>query len=297
MKLVPTNLGRGAGSALLRFKKNSPTVFFVGGVVGVVGAGVMACRATLQLQHILDTANGDVDDVKKLYLNADATELLDPEHETAYRKELAVVYSTTAMRITRLYGPSIVVGGISIAALTGSHIQLSRRNAALAAAYAVVAKAFEEYRDRVRTEIGEDRETMLYRGFVQEEIVNEEGKKEKVLVVPDGQSSPYARVFDEGNRKFQKDFGLNRFFIQTQEKFANERLKAQGHLFLNQVYESLGFPNVPEGQMVGWIWKDGDGDGYVDFGLLEDENVNFMNGTERCIWLDFNVDGVILEKI
>ena len=297
MSLVPAGLARNAGGALLRFKKNSPTIFFVGGVVGVVGAGVMACRATLQLEHILATSNADVDEVKQKYLNVDTQELLDPEHESAYRKELGSVYATTALRITRLYGPSVVVGGISIAALTGSHIQLSRRNAALAAAYAVVAKAFEEYRDRVKTEIGEERETMLYRGFVKEEIVGEDGKKEKVLVVPDGQSSPYARVFDEGNRKFQKDFGLNRFFVQTQEKFANERLKATGHLFLNEVYESLGFPHVPEGQMVGWVWKDGDGDGYVDFGLLEDENVNFMNGTERCIWLDFNVDGVILDKI
>lgn len=296
MSLVPTSMGRNVGRAVLQFKKNSPTIFFVGGVVGVIGSTVMACRATLQLNHILETANADVEEIKAKYLSPEGA-LLDAQSETEYKKELAKVYSTTAIRIGRLYGPAVAVGGISIAALTGSHISLTRRNAALAAAYGVVAKAFEEYRDRVKAEIGEDKEALIYRGFVKEEIVNEEGKKEKVLVVKNGQSSPYARVFDESNRHFQKDFGLNRFFIQTQQRFANESLRANGHLFLNEVYDALGFERSPEGQQVGWIWKDGEGDGFVDFGLMEDEAIRFMNGTERCVWLDFNVDGVIMDKI
>lgn len=297
MKLIPGSMGRTTGRALLRAKKNSPTIFFVGGIVGVVGSTIMACRATLQLEHILSTANSDVDEVKQKYMKLDTEELIDPSTETQYRKELAKVYATTAMRITRLYGPSVAVGGISIAALTGSHISLTRRNAALAAAYTVVAKAFDEYRERVRTEIGDDKEQLLYRGFVKEEIVNEEGKKEKVLVVPSGQSSPYARLFDESSPKWQKGAGLNRFFIQTQERFANEKLRAQGHLFLNEVYDSLGFERSPEAQMVGWVYKNDEGDGYVDFGLLEDENIRFMNDSEPCIWLDFNVDGPILNMI
>lgn len=295
MSLVPS-MGRNVGRAVLKFKKNSPTIFFVGGVIGVVSSTVMACRATLQLNHILETANGDVEEIKAKYLDPDGA-LLDVQSETEYKKELAKSYSMTAIRIGKLYGPAVAVGGISIAALTGSHISLTRRNAALAAAYGVVAKAFEEYRERVKAEIGDDKEELIYRGFVKEEIVNEEGKKEKVLVVKNGQSSPYARLFDQSNKHFQKDFGLNRFFIQTQEKFANENLRANGHMFLNEVYDALGFERSPEGQQVGWLWKDGDGDGYIDFGLFEDEAVSFMNGTERCVWLDFNVDGIIMDKI
>ena len=292
MNLVPASAAR----AVLKFKKNSPTIFFVGGVIGVVTSTVMACKATLQLNHILETANGDVDEVKSRYLGAQQ-QLLDEMSETEYKKELAKIYATTALRITRLYGPAVAVGGVSIAALTGSHISLTRRNAALAAAYGVVAKAFEEYRERVRAEIGDDKEELIYRGFEQQEIVNEDGKKEKVLVVPEGQSSPYARLFDESNRYFQKDFGLNRFFLQTQEKFANEKLRAHRHLFLNEAYDALGFKRSSEAQMVGWVLTDSEGDGYVDFGLDDDENVKFMNGTERCVWLDFNVDGIILDKI
>jgi len=258
---------------------------------------VLACRATLQLEHILSTANGDVDALRSVYMTQDREAFLDPTKESEYKRELAKVYATTAMRITRLYGPAAALGGVSIAALTGSHVALVRRNAALAAAYGVVAKAFEEYRARVQNEIGEDREQLLYRGFVKQEVAGPDGKKKEVYVVPDGQSSPYARCFDEGNRKFQTEPGMNRFFLQSQETFANQKLKAQGHLFLNEVYDSLGFDRSPEAQQVGWIYEGPDGDGFVDFGLMDDEAASFMAGADQCVWLDFNVDGPILNLI
>jgi len=296
MKLIPS-MGRTAGRAVLKAKKNSPTIFFVGGVIGTISATVLACRATLQLEHILSTANGDVDALRSVYMTQDREAFLDPTKESEYKRELAKVYATTAMRITRLYGPAAALGGVSIAALTGSHVALVRRNAALAAAYGVVAKAFEEYRARVQNEIGEDREQLLYRGFVKQEVAGPDGKKKEVYVVPDGQSSPYARCFDEGNRKFQTEPGMNRFFLQSQETFANQKLKAQGHLFLNEVYDSLGFDRSPEAQQVGWIYEGPDGDGFVDFGLMDDEAASFMAGADQCVWLDFNVDGPILNLI
>lgn len=296
MKLVP-NMGRTAGRAILKAKKNSPTIFFVSGVLGAISATVLACRATLQLEHILGTANGDVEALRAVYMTQGSDEFLDPAKENEYKRELAKVYATTAMRITRLYGPAAVVGGVSIAALTGSHVALARRNAALAAAYGVVAKAFEEYRGRVQQEIGDDREQLLYRGFVKEEIVGDDGKKKDVYVVPEGQSSPYARCFDETNRKWQPEPGMNRFFLNSQEVFANQKLKAQGHLFLNEVYDSLGFERSPEAQQVGWLYEGKEGDGFVDFGLMDDESADFMAGTNQCVWLDFNVDGPILNKI
>ena len=96
--------------------------------------------------------------------------------------------------------------------------------------------------------------------------------------------------------------------MKSKQAFANEKLKAKGHLFLNEVYESLGFPEVPEGQIVGWIYdprKDIDGregDDYIDFGFYDkvftSEAVReFINGAEPCVWLDFNVDGVVWDLI
>jgi len=61
----------------------------------------------------------------------------------------------------------------------------------------------------------------------------------------------------------------------------------------------LGIERSSAGSVVGWtLTRDGgEGDDYVDFGMFEAANANFINGTERSIILDFNVDGVIYNKL
>ena len=59
-------------------------------------------------------------------------------------------------------------------------------------------------------------------------------------------------------------------------------------------------PKTKAGQVVGWVYDPEHpvGDNYVDFGLfdLDRERVRrFVNGDERNILLDFNVDGNIWE--
>ena len=111
--------------------------------------------------------------------------------------------------------------------------------------------------------------------------------------------SMYARWFNETCKGWSKDAELNRMFLETQQRFANERLKAQGYLFLNDVYDMLGMPRTKKGCIVGWIYdeKNPVGDNYVDFDLLSDRNQDFINGYERTVLLDFNVDGYILDAI
>jgi hypothetical protein len=70
-------------------------------------------------------------------------------------------------------------------------------------------------------------------------------------------------------------------------------------VFLNEVYEQLGIPASRAGAVVGWTILPG-GDGYIDFGIFDGENSSarmFVNGHEKSILLDFNVDGVIYNKI
>jgi hypothetical protein len=79
-------------------------------------------------------------------------------------------------------------------------------------------------------------------------------------------------------------------------------LEKKGYLFLNDVYEMLGFERTKAGQVVGWIYNldDPNGDNHVDFGIYDGNNADkrqFVNGLERAILLDFNVDGPILDLI
>lgn len=295
MKLIPTGLSRTIARQVLLTKKNSPHIFFVGGVAGLFGSTFLACRATLQLDEKLDDIKADLDTVKSLHNEPMGDQGVYPD-EKEYYKDLLHVYGKSAKSLGRLYGPSLAVGAVSVAALTGSHIQLTRRNAALTATLASALKAYDEYRLRVQEEIGKERELDIYRA-TKTEVVDGEGKKKQIVKVTDPNGlSIYARIFDETSPYWEKSNEDNRVFLQMQQNYLNHRLHAYGHVFLNEAYDKLGFERTSAGAIVGWV-LDGEGDGYVDFGLFEASSSRFTNGLERNIILDFNVDGVIYDKI
>lgn len=283
---MPAGLTRAAGRHILVAKKNSPHIFFAGGIIGVTGATVLACKATLQLEPIINEVKENVELIKN-----DVKVVAKEDKE----KFVAACYIKGSMKIVKLYGPSIALGAASIAALTGSHVQLTRRNAALSATLALVSQAYEDYRARIRQELGEEKELDLYRGIVEKEETVD-GKKQISRIGDPTKHSPYARFFDEMSINWEKSAELNRIFVQCQQSYMNQILHARGHVFLNEVYDALGLERSQAGAVVGWV-RNGDGDGYIDFGMFVPDNARFVNNMERSCLLDFNVDGVIYDKI
>lgn len=296
MKLIPDGATRLVARQVLIAKKNSPHFFFAGGLVGVLGATVLACRATLRLEENLDDVRADL---QKTKTNAELAKS-DPDEaytDQDYYKDIGQVYIRSLNKFGRLYGPAVVVGGVSIAALTGSHIQLARRNTALTITLAAVSKAYEDYRIRVQEAVGREKEQELYHAVRTQEIDGEGKKKDLVKAANPNEWSPYARFFDETSPNFVKNAEYNRTFIEVQQTYANHKLRSCGHLFLNEVYDSLGFERTPAGAVVGWLWNSEEGDNYIDFGLYEAYNVTMKHNAEPRMLLDFNVDGIIYEKI
>lgn len=295
MKLVPIAIGKMVAHQGLLAQKNSPTFLFAGGVVGVVGSTVLACRATLKLQDVLDGAQSDLA-TSKVVAETKPEEYSEQDRQ----RDTALIYIRTSMKIVRLYTPAIVLGGASIAALTSSHNQLTRRNAALTAAYAAVEKGFKQYRERVVEKYGEDQDRDFRYGTEKVEIVDPETNRKKtvVRVGPDG-ASIYARFFDEYSTSWSKEPEYNLIFLRSQQNYANDMLRARGHVFLNEVYDMLGIKRSEAGSVVGWIMSNrGVSDNYINFGLFDGEAArDFVNGREGSILLDFNVDGVIFDKI
>lgn len=294
MKLVPLKFTRTAGRALLHARKVSPNVMFVTGVGGVVVGGVLACRATLKLDSTLDEIKHDIEQVKHIR----DTPSMYPEAE--YGKDMAYVYVKGTLKLIRLYAPSVVVGVTSIGFLTGSHITLNKRNAGLTAAYAAVSRSFDEYRGRVREEVGEEKETNLYHATVEHSYeslgIPSDDPKAVLHIADPNKWSPYARFFDQASRHWQPNAEYNRLFVQCQQQYANDLLHARGHVFLNEVYDMLGIDHSSAGSVVGWV-LDKNHDNFVDFGIFEASNADFVNGWEKCILLDFNVNGTIFDKI
>lgn len=290
----------------LQGKKYAPEVMVVVGVVGVVASAVMACKATTKAGAIVEDTKDQMDQIHEV-----AETHAEEYSEDDMKKDTVIVYTQTAVKFAKLYGPAVILGAASIACILGSHHILSKRNAALAAAYATVDKGFKEYRGRVIERFGKELDKELRYNVkakdFEETVVNEEtGEETKVTntvnVADPNDYSDYARFFDDGCTGWTKDSEQNLYFLKCQQNYANERLQKKGYLFLNDVYEMLGIPKTKAGQIVGWIYdkKNPVGDNFVDFGIYNmnrEKARDFVNGYERTILLDFNVDGDILDLI
>lgn len=289
-----------------QIKKHSPEILLVTGITGVVTSAVMACKATTKVDAIVEETKKSID---MIHEGMEAGNICDVKYtEEDGKKDLAIVYIQTGVKFAKLYGPSVLLGLTSIGCILASNNIIHKRNVALSAAYTAIDRSFKGYRSRVIERFGESMDRELRYNIktqeVKETVVDEETGKKKtvkstVSVVDPNTYSDYARFFDEYCAGWTKDAEYNLMFLRQQQNYANELLKSRGHLFLNEVYDMLGIDRTKAGNIVGWIYdeKHPFGDNFVDFGIyvLDNEKArDFVNGRERSILLDFNVDGDIL---
>lgn len=289
----------------LKLKKHSPEILIVAGVIGTVASTVMACKATTKLGEIMDNAKDDIEAVHEAVEHPEDL----PQKYTAEdgKKDLTIVYTQTALRVAKLYLPAVALGALSLTAIIKSHDILKKRNVALAAAYTAADKGFKEYRNRVVERFGNDVDKELRYNVKAKEferkVVNDDGTEETVVetvnVASIDEVSDFARYFNKDCAGWSDNAEKNLFFLKRQQDFANELLETKGYLFLNEVYSMLGIPQSKAGQAVGWAY-DKDVVAKIDFGIYtinREENQQFVNGLEKNVLLDFNVDGDILDLL
>lgn len=287
----------------LKVVKHSPELCIGAGIICGVGATVLACRATLKLDDALSEYRETCEKIDFLREKVESGETdVNYSIEDAQRDKFILILKTS-FNMFKLYAPSILAGVASIGFILGSHKILSARNAALTAAYTALSDTYKEYRKRVAEEIGEDKELELFNGFRTkiEEHVNDKGKvTKKKETIQERPYSPYTRCFDETNPYYKRNRGDNQYFLAAMQAHANDKLKLNGHLFLNEVYEMLGFDHTTEGALCGWVLDGEQSDGFVSFGIwdgMTQQSRDFLNCYENSIWLDFNVDGLIYNLI
>lgn len=304
-----TTMSRNIHKIGFKLKKHSPEILVVAGAVGTVASAVMACKATLKVHEIIEEKEETLAEIQEA-VEAGENKAGNVYTEEDGKKDLSLTYLQTGVKFAKLYGPAVLLGTLSITAMVSSNVILKKRNVALMAAYTTLDKGFKEYRGRVIERFGKELDHELRYNIkakeVEEKVVKEDGTEETVKktvnVIDPTSISDYAVIYDDGCTGWTKDPELNKFFLKSQERYANDRLKAKGHLFLNEVYDMLGVPRTKAGQIVGWIYdeKHPNGDNFVDFGMLDindERKRDFINGYERNIVLDFNVDGPIYDLI
>lgn len=287
-----------------KVKKHSPEILIVAGIVGTVASAVMACKATTKVSDILEETKTKIDQVNDVVANEGISEEQYSKEDA--KKDLAIIYAQTGVKIVKLYAPAIVLGALSLTGIIASNNILRKRNLALAAAYTAVDKGFKEYRGRVVERFGKELDRELRYNIkakeIEETVLDEDGKektvKKTINTADVNDISDYARFFDEYCTGWDKDPEYNLMFLKQQQAHANRLLQTNGYLFLNEVYDMLGIRRTKAGQIVGWVYdeKNPIGDNYVDFGIYDlynEKSRDFVNGRERSILLDFNVDGNI----
>lgn len=296
---VMNTVTRFATKTAMKVGKVSPHLMLGVGVAGVVVGVVLACKETRKAQEVIDETSEQLDNL--------ASERIP---DAIVRKESFKIYMKNGGKLIKIYAPAIALEAASLSLIIGSHCILNRRYIATAAAYKAVEEAFRGYRKTIKEKLGEDEEKRAYLSLSEPkkdipvtQVDPETGEviitpENGVIIDPNFNASPYAKFFDELNPNWKKNPEYNLMFLRSQQNYLNDVLHTRGHVFLNEAYEALGFPHTSAGAVVGWVL--GAGDDCIDFGLYDayrESARDFVNGYERSVLLDFNVDGLIWDKI
>ena len=306
-----TELATKAGQILVKtklgIKKHSPEILVAAGIGTGIVATIVACKQTIKANDIVAEARKslqNIEDVKELAANNEVE--YTEENEQEDRKTIGM---QVAVGMIKTYALPVGLGILSITCILAGHHILKKRNVALAAAYSALSTDFMNYRKRVVDKYGKDVDFMLKNGLEKQIIANrvvdpETGEvketKEEVLTYEGDKLSQYARVFDEvGSTQWTPSADHNRAFLLMEQNYFNERIRTRGYIFLNEVYERLGFRPTKAGSVVGWVYQNADYEG-IDFGIFTahtQKAAEFLEGTEPSIILDFNVQGDILSLV
>lgn len=303
MKLV---LPKSIAKLGLQVSKRSPELCMVGAGVCFLGAIVAASHATTKVEEILNEWNDKIEDIEFALKEPEIVESGKYTPEDA-KKDKMIVYCQTGANLIKNYALTAALFASGTAFMLSSYKIMSARYSTLLGAYTALQGLFEKYRQNVRNDLGEEKDLdFLYSretAKLELESTDKRGKvikkvgDVKVMSGDPTQYSPYARFFDESCSQWKKDHEYNLTYLVHQQAYMNARFNSVGHVFLNEVYDALGIPRTTAGALVGWV--KGNGNDYIDFGIFTGfaPNRNFVNGYERVILLDFNVDGLIYDKI
>ena len=283
---------KAASTGRIFMKRHGPAVLTGAGIVGFTASAVLVGRAVLRAQDTVDHIQVNRKHIAEKEITEDYT-------KNAQAKEMGDLFIKGGAQVLKIYAPAIIVFSASTACILSAHGMMRRQQTALVAAYATLDAGFRAYRKRVEDELGKEKELDFYRGVRRVESSDESGEVCVINEQDDSVPSAYTAWFDETSPRWVKTSEYNKVFLQSEQQYANDQLRAHGYVFLNDILSSLGLKKTQAGQVVGWV-LDGDGDGYVDFGIFDIGNPcarAFINGEENVVLLDFNVDGVILHKI
>lgn len=293
---------KGLGRAEFQLKRKSPEILIGLGIGTFIGTVVVACARTSRMDEVLEFHEERMNKIRK----ARQVYLEDPDNELEFsekdeKKEVAKTYALTVGKTVKTYAPAIGLGLVSIGCFLTSYRIMRVRYLGAVALAQVLQTRFDKYRSSVRERYGDevDREIMYGDRFI---TVTESDENGNVTVTQTADDTlpiddDTCRILGPGCKVWDPNPHMMMTWLRGRLLMLNDLLHARGHVFLNEVYDALGFDHTPIGAIVGWI--DGEGDDCIDiFGEIGDEGVQkFVNGQSNVILLTFNHCGPIWDRL
>lgn len=298
--------------AIFKVKAHSPEILLGIGIAGVVTGTVLACKATLKVDEVLDNFEENKSKI------AEAKELIEkgaiePEAYTEedVKKDTFITYFNAVKGFAKLYSLPVAIIGTSIACILWSYGILKGRNAAIIAGYNALSQSFDKYRDQVAEAIGEEKENDIYNGFHEvkvEEVVEKNGKEKKVEQVKtvfenDRVINRFSWFFDDFNPEYRKnDPEYNLMYLRACQATLNDIFNSRGKdavVFMDEVYEVVGGHDRTKDSHI-YGWSRALGDTHIDLGIYDihsPEARAFVNGIEPALLINPNCKHVVIDQL
>ena len=244
---VRESISRGLFKIGRTLKRGSPTILTCVGAVGFVCTVVMAAKATPKAVELIK------EDSRK-------------EHD-------GDPYAYTKMEAVRSawknYVPAAVTGVAAITCMFGANALNKRQQASIVSAYALLDKAYKEYRGKVKELLGEDGDKQIREEIAKDKCAEKRAPEEGYLLFCDEyRGECFERTMTQ---VIQAEYHFNRNFA------------LRGEASLNEFYSFLNLEPIDGGDEIGWDMAFGDefaGYSWIDF---EHETFTMEDGMECCL--------------
>ena len=314
-----TNIFRTAFACTKMFMiKHADKLLIAAGIACNGAAIVTAVKATTKVSETIKADAEEIAKIKKDLQNEEAIAAGEIDVDLA-KKALTKSYLKAGAKVAKLYALPVSLFLAGNGMIIGGHHVVRQRLASTSALLAVTKNSYDNYRERVKQAIGDEKENLIHNES--EKLVaklNETDKNGKV--VTKNQELMIDKNVDDYNKFLWGGEGYSIYWgedfdnLSTLFRLEHEltlRLRREKYLFLSDVLDSLGIDlkKIPDWKLkairnVGWIYDptDNDVNTYVDFGLrkpnsnnLTDSAKAFDLGTTDTIVLTFNVYPDIVE--
>ena len=218
LKAIFTDLSKAA-------RKHSPEILTGIGIAGMLSTTVFAVRATPKALMLIE----------------------EKKREKKFAGEQPELTKVEVIKVAwKPYIPAAVTGAASVACLVGASSVNARRNAALAAAYALSETTLADYKEKVIETLGEKKAQEVKDAIAKDKIENDPVSPKEIVITDKGETLFYESL---SGRYFKSDYEAIRSAVNT----LNEQLLLDEYISLNEFYEAIGLDSIePLGEQLKW---------------------------------------------